>query len=73
MPDEAGTIPFSIIRGDSSDSVSRRLEEAGLIDNAVAYDRYLCQNGYDKRIQTGNYDIPVNATGEEIAVIITNR
>lgn len=73
MPDEAGIVQFSIIRGDSSDSVSRRLEEAGLVDSAVEYDRYLCRNGYDKRIQTGNYDIPANATQEEIAIIITSR
>lgn len=73
MPDEAGTVTFSIVRGDSSDSVSRHLEEAGLVDNAAAYDKYLCQNGYDKSIRTGNYEIPANATGEEIAKMITGR
>lgn len=73
MPDEAGTIQFTIVRGDSSDSVSRRLEEAGLVDSAADYDRYLCRNGYDKRIQTGNYEIPANATQEEIAIMITSR
>ena len=73
MPDEAGTIMIQIFRGDSSVSVSRRLEEAGLIDSAVDYDRYLCQNGYDKKIQPGNYEIPFNATLEEIAIMITNR
>lgn len=73
MPDEAGTISIQIVRGDSSVSVSKRLEEAGLIDSAVDYDRYLCQNGYDKKIQTGNYDIPANATQEEIAIMITSR
>ena len=45
MPAESGTISLQIVRGDSSVSVSRRLEEAGLIDDASAYDRYLCQNG----------------------------
>lgn len=73
MPDEAGTITITIVRGDSSDSVSRLLEEAGLVDSATAYDKYLCQNGYDKSIRTGNYEIPADATGEEIAKMITGR
>lgn len=73
MPDESGTITVTIVKGDSSDSVSRRLEEAGLVDNAVSYDKYLCKNGYDKNIRVGNYEIPADATGEEIAKIITGR
>lgn len=73
MPDEAGTIVITIVRGDSSDSVSRKLEEAGLVDSATAYDKYLCQNGYDKSIRTGNFEIPADATGEEIAKLITGR
>jgi len=73
MPDEAGTVFMNISRGDSSVSVSRRLEELGLIDSSEDFDRYLCRNGYDKRIQTGNYEIPVNATQEEIALLITSR
>ena len=73
MPDEAGTITIKIVRGDSSDSVSRMLEEAGLVDNATAYDKYLCQNGYDKSIRIGNFELPADATGEEIAKLITGR
>lgn len=71
MPDEAGTVSLQIVKGDSSVSVSKRLAEAGLVDDAAAYDRYLCQNGYDKKIRVGNYEIPVHATQEEIARIIT--
>lgn len=73
MPDEAGTVTITIVRGDSSDSVSRMLEEAGLVDSASAYDKYLCQNGYDKSIRVGKFDIPADATGEEIAKMITGR
>jgi len=73
MPDEAGTVTITIVRGDSSDSVSRMLEEAGLVDSATAYDKYLCQNGYDKSIRTGKFEIPADATGEEIAKLITGR
>ena len=73
MPDEAGTILLNVSRGDSSVSVSRRLEELGLIESAEDFDKYLCRNGYDKKIQTGNYEIAVNATQEEIARMITTR
>ena len=73
MPAEAGTVSLQIVRGDSSVSVSERLEEVGLIDDASAYDRYLCQNGYDKKIRTGTYEIPVNATQDEIARMITGN
>lgn len=64
------TVTILIVRGDSSYTVSRRLEEAGLIENARDYDAYLVDNGYSKTIRTGTYKIPVNATWEEIAKII---
>ena len=64
------TVTILIVRGDSSYTVSRRLEEAGLIENAREYDTYLVDNGYSKTIRTGTYKIPVNATWEEIAKII---
>ncbi len=73
MPDEAGSVTIIIKGGASSDSVSRQLEDAGLVDSALAYDKYLCQNGYDKSIRVGTYEIPANATGEEIAKMITGR
>ena len=63
-------VTILIVRGDSSYTVSRRLEEAGLIESARDYDTYLVNNGYSKTIRTGTYQIPVNATWEEIAKII---
>lgn len=73
MPDEAGTFTIVVKSGASSDSVSRQLEDAGLVDSASAYDKYLCQNGYDKSIRVGTYEIPADATGEEIAKMITGQ
>lgn len=73
MPDEAGTVTIVVKSGASSDSVSRQLEDAGLVDSASAYDKYLCQNGYDKSIRVGTYEISADATGEEIAKMITGR
>ena len=68
---EQGVITVSVVSGDSSWSVAKRMEEAGLVDSARDFDTYLCGNGYDKRISVGTYDIPTNATQEEMAKIIT--
>ncbi len=67
------TVQITVYGGDGSQAVARKLLEAGLIEDAQAYDRFLCSNGYDKRICTGTHTIPVGASEEEIAKIITSR
>lgn len=62
---------FTIDKGDSSVSVAQKLEQAGLISSAASYDRFLCDNGYDKKIRAGEYAIPADAGDEQIARIIT--
>ena len=64
------TVTILIVRGDSSYTVSRRLEEAGLVESAGEFDSYLVNNGYSKTVRTGTYQIPLNATWEEIAKMI---
>ncbi|MBP3421030.1 MAG: hypothetical protein J6K37_02020 [Lachnospiraceae bacterium] len=66
-------VVITVNGGDGSRTVANKLQEAGLIEDAAAYDVYLCQNGYDKRIATGNHEIPVGASLEEIAKEITTR
>lgn len=66
----AETISIQINRGDGSLTVSRKLEEAGLVDSAADFDLYLCQNGYDKRLNVGTFEIPAGAGKEEIARIL---
>lgn len=67
----AETVTITVVKGDSSISVSRDLEEAGLVESAKDFDRYLCNNGYDKRISVGTYEIPIGTSEEKIAKIIT--
>lgn len=69
----AGSKQITVSSGDGSDTVARKLYEAGLISDAAAYDRYLCQNGYDKKICTGVKTIPAGAGEAEIAKILTTR
>lgn len=66
-----GSVSLRIAQGDGSYSVCKRLEEAGLIESASEYDMFLYQNGYDKKIRAGSFEIPADAGGEKIARIIT--
>lgn len=65
-------ITVVVERGSGSDTVARKIEAAGLVANASEFDRYLCNNGYDKRISAGNHKIPIDAREEEIAKILCN-
>ena len=65
-------ITVVVERGYGSDTVARKIEAAGLVANASEFDRYLCNNGYDKRISAGTHKIPINAREEEIAKILCN-
>lgn len=69
----AGSKQITVSSGDGSDTVARKLYEAGLVSDAAAYDKYLCQNGYDKKICTGVKTIPAGASEAEIAKILTTR
>ena len=67
-PAPAGDVAILVIsRGESSMTVSRNLQELGLVEDYRAFDRFLCDNGYDHSISTGTHEIPLGATYEEIA------
>lgn len=75
VTDEAQTdsVTLSIVRGDDSGTVSRKLQNAGLIDNASEFDAYLMQHGYDKKISIGSVEIPKGATWLEIAELLSRK
>lgn len=73
VPEQTQTAGITINRGDDSGSVSRRLYEAGLVENAKAFDTYLCNNGYSRSINPGTYEIAPGTSEEEIAKIITGK
>ena len=73
VPEQTQTAGITINRGDDSGSVSRRLYEAGLVENAKAFDAYLCNNGYSRSINPGTYEIAPGTSEEEIAKIITGK
>lgn len=67
------TVTITIHSGADSFSVSKVLADTGLVAGAKAYDNFLCDGGYSKKIHTGNYVIPVGTSEEEIAKIITGN
>ena len=67
----AGSV--SIVGGDSSESVSRKLYNANLVENADDFNTYLVTHGYDRTLQNGDFDIPEGASYEDISRIITRK
>ncbi len=67
---EVEGITIQINSGDGSYTVCKKLEEAGLVDSASDFDTYLCEKGYDKRINVGTFTIPEGAEPDQIARIL---
>ena len=72
VPEQSQTT-ITIKKGSDSGSVSRMFYEAGLVENAKAFDNYLCNNGYSRSINPGIYEIAPGTSEEEIAKIITGK
>ncbi len=72
-PADEETITFTVRSGASSDSISRKLKQAGMIEDANEFDNYLISNGYSGRIRVGTYELKKGMTFEEIARIISSR
>lgn len=68
--EEESYVTIVVNKGYSSDTVSRILAEAGLVEDAGAFDRYLVNAGYATRIRIGTYRILMGTSQERIAQII---
>ena len=66
------TVTVTVDKGNGSDTVARRIADAGLVPDAAEYDRWLIEHGYDRRISAGAHKIPKGASKEEIAKIISS-
>lgn len=64
---------FTVERGDSSNMVSQRLAQMGLVDNAEAFNHYMTENSFDSRLLPGKVMIPEGATYEEIANLLVDK
>lgn len=66
-------VEVSIVGGEYSDDVCKKLKRAGIIDDADDFNKYLAQGGYDSLIQPGTYVIPVDADYDTIVRMITEK
>ncbi|ROR30797.1 YceG-like family protein [Mobilisporobacter senegalensis] len=64
-------IKVTIKSGMYSYSVSKALEDAGVIDSAKEFDQYLIKHNYQRRIIPGTYEIQEGDSYDKIAEIIT--
>lgn len=62
---------ITVNSGDGSHTVAQKLADAGVIISADSFDDYLCRYGYDKKLRTGTFSIPADASDEQIARIVT--
>ncbi len=65
------TIVIEVKSGEGSYTICKKMQQAGLIASAEAFDAYLYDNGYDKKLQVGEFEVPTDAKPEEIAKILT--
>lgn len=72
LPD-AQPVVLQIKSGASSYTVSRELAALGLVEDAAAFDSFLCDNGYSQTIRVGNYEIMPGTDEEDIAELIAGR
>lgn len=73
LPEQADPVTVVIEFGVTSSRVSEILEEAGLVEDAAAFDDYLCSNGYSRKITAGVYEIRPGTSEEELVAIITKN
>lgn len=64
---------ITIVGGEYSDAVCKKLKTAGVIEDADDFNKYLAKTGYDNLIQPGNYVIPLDADYDAIIKIITEK
>ncbi len=65
------TVTLDVRSGDSSFVVAKKAVAAGLVKSAADFDVFLSQNGYDRRLCIGTYEITEGMSEKEIADIIT--
>ena len=71
---ESDTVQYTTVTisaGMWSEDIAQKFASLGIVDNAKAFDDYLCDYGYASKIKIGEYRIPKNAGYNQIAEIIT--
>lgn len=67
------TVIIVISAGQGSETVSSNVAAAGLVEDSYEFNKYLCDNGYDKKLRVGSHEIPVGADEKTIAEILCGQ
>lgn len=60
------TIAFTVVSGMTSEQISLRLQQLGLIDDAGTFNSYIINNGYENKLKVGTYYLAKGLTYEII-------
>ena len=63
----------TISSGMSSEAIASALANTGLVDDASKFNSFLVANGYDMKLETGNFSLETGMSYEEIAKILTTK
>ncbi len=67
---DSGLVDFAVAEGETAQSVTQRLQAAGLIHDAVLMRQLLRYNGIDTRLVAGNYQLRRNMSMKEVAAAL---
>ena len=70
QPEE--NVEITIGRGSASDTVCQQLQDAGMIEDAAEFDKYLIDNGYASRIRVGTHILSKGMDFHAIAEAISD-
>lgn len=73
QPEIIEQVEVTIVGGEYSDDVCKKLKKAGVIEDADDFNKYLAEGGFDNLIQPGNYVIPIDADYDMIIKLITEK
>ena len=59
--------------GEWSTTVSKKLQEMGIVKDAADFDKWLDKNGYSSSISAGTYKVSGNDTYRDLAEKITGK
>lgn len=71
--EQEAPVVFTVKRGEAPYSIGQRLEEEGLLPEDADFDKFMVDNGYDRKIVAAEYEIPAGADMKTIAEIITKQ
>lgn len=63
-------INFEIQSGENLNQVSSKLKNLNIIQSEFLFKRYLSKKGYDKKIKSGNFEIPTQINIKNLALIL---